>query len=227
MPQLLVRYIIVLLAGFALTCSSSMRSLGLPKGTVPKVRATFKAVNPAFTQNVPPYQEQLDKVLEKAALATKTFIPVYSSDSLTKADYEVSVLIDSVFLVCEEYQERQMVVIDSLKKKQEYINSESSRMSRFNPYFAPPGTGTAIIVLSLMSKSNQSNIDKSSIKPRITGWVEVKNLHSDRLKWLKKFNIENKYDRFVTYNEQLDMVFRILIGNIRFKYKTPFLYRKE
>lgn len=224
----MVKCVNLLIAVFLLSCTPSLQSLGVRKGSIPKVRAVFKALDPAFSDKVPPYQERLDNALEKAARKKDSFIPIFSTDSITNADYEILALIDSVYLVSEEYQKKQVKVINSLKVVGDTINEFIAREEAKPPVFIGTktiGGGGGISFLGEIALAvNNNQIDRESIKPRIIGRVEVRNNQNNTSVWVKKFDIHDKYDRFVTYSEQLDMIFRILIGDMRFRYRTPFIY---
>jgi hypothetical protein len=155
------------------------------------------------------------------------------------------ITIDSLSLISEEAQRGRLHVKDSIedavKRRQAYFDSTHRlpaeakrtassiirRIALVSTVFVPiPGIG--ILVTSGTLRPTLTMRDKNGIaecmsRPRLVGSAVVIRSADRTVAWQTRIEIEDEYDRLVQSPEQIDMLLRALIGNMRFRYKTPFL----
>jgi hypothetical protein len=207
------------------------------------IKAVFINGNMDTSNIIKNQNESIERILKKTN-NKKGKITVLNSNSITSADYEIKIYLDSFYLVPYEIQKLKLNKKDSiltkLEEEQKRIDSAYKPLTTeervagsiattviLNAALIPLGMSGFIILgegekgTASMSIHDKSYINKINFKPKLKGRIEITNKY--KLIWSIKYVVDDKYDRFVTYEEQIEMLIRILIRNMRFYYKMPFL----
>jgi hypothetical protein len=191
-------------------------------------------------------QCRLDTILIKAAKKNNSIVAISHNDS-NRASFNINVYIDSIILISYEIQREKLSIKDSInnevKKRQDHFDSTANPLTEqqkvigsavgtlaMNALLFPIGMAGFMVISDeprpTTSYTEGQIIKKILLKPKIKGKIIITENTDSQIIWKKVFEIDDEYDRFVSYEEQVEMLLRILVRNLRFEYKTPFLWEK-
>jgi hypothetical protein len=197
------------------------------------VRAAFINGNFDTSAVVRKQDESVEQILKKH-FRNNPNITVFDHAADAKADYEIRIYLDSFYLVSYDIQKLKLGKKDSIlsrqRAEQDHLDSSYRPLTPgqriggsiaasilLNAALLPFG-GFGVIVMgegerpsASLSLHDRSFIEKIHFKPKLKGRIEV--IHNSKAIWSKAYAVDDDYDRFVSYEEQVEMLIRILIRN--------------
>lgn len=226
-----------------ISCSSSNRIIYINKSN-PTANIKLLIKSKPLPEDLMKYQMRLDSFLVNSSEKKKSFIALTHNDD--NADYTISISIDSIYLISPDIQ------LQKLKIKDSIFNALKSREAHYDSTAKPltDGEKTALLIVAgifggamgvaqenlmlnnsggyetprpTLTHKDKKALKKITFNPSIIGNIKVTNkLTSDTI-WQYKYILEDEYDKYVDYNEQVDMLIRWLIGKLRYTFSTPFI----